>query len=388
MNNIFETDKTFVAATYKRFDIALKSGEGATLTDFDGKSYIDFGSGIGVNIFGANDKAWKEAVIAQLNLLQHTSNLYYNEPCAQLAKLLCEKTGLKKVFFANSGCEANECAIKVARKWASQKKGSEFYHVITLTNSFHGRTLTTLAATGQESFHKLFLPLTEGFLHADVGDLAQIREFAKTQKVAAVLLECVQGEGGVLPLGGEFLRGVEDLCREFDLLFMIDEVQTGNGRTGKLYAYEHFGLSPDVVTTAKGLGGGLPVAACIMGERVADVFGRGDHGSTFGGNPVACAGALNVLLRLDEAFLKSVAEKSVFVFESLSGAEGVESVSGLGLMVGVKPSLKSAQDVVEACMQNGVLPLMAKDKIRLLPPLNISQEELKKGVEVLKMCLR
>ena len=382
-NGIMALDREYVADTYARFPVALVSGSGALCRDENGREYIDLGTGIAVNTFGYSDEIWADAVTKQLRTLQHASNLYYTAPCARLAEMLCLRTGMKKVFFGNSGAEANECAIKVARKYAQDKRGPEYFHIITLKNSFHGRTLTTLAATGQEVFHKSFTPLTPGFLYADPGDLAGVEKLVAEHKCAGILFEPVQGEGGVMPLDPAFVRGLREICDREDLLLMADEVQTGNGRTGTLYAYMQFGVVPDVVTTAKGLAGGLPLGACMMGEKCCHVLGRGDHGSTFGGNPVACAGALSVLSRLDEDLLAGVRERSEYIFSELTGAEGVESVSGLGLMIGIKGQRKSA-DVLAACREKGVLCLTAKDRVRLLPPLNIPMDLLKKAVGILK----
>ena len=376
-------DQEYVARTYGRFPVELISGKGSVLTGSDGKEYIDLGSGIGVTCFGFQDELWTKAVTDQLMQVQHTSNLYYTEPCALLAKALCEKTGMKKVFFGNSGAEANECAIKVARKYSTEKKGADCYTIITLVNSFHGRTLTTLAATGQDHFHKLFQPLTPGFIHVPGNDIDALKNAVQNGKIAGIMLECVQGEGGVLPLTKEYVQAAEKLAKEQDIPLIIDEVQTGNGRTGTLYAYMQFGISPDIVSTAKGLGGGLPIGACLMGEKVQGVLGAGDHGSTYGGNPVCCAGALSVIDRLDEQLLCEVREKSEYVFSALQGAEGIESVTGLGLMIGIK-TVKPAKEVVTACMEQGVLCLTAKDKVRLLPALNIPMETLQKAVDILK----
>ena len=376
-------DKEYVAGTYGRFPVELVSGKGSVVKDTAGKEYIDLGSGIGVTAFGIADEAWLAAVTQQAGKLQHVSNLYYTEPCAKLAQLLCEKTGLSKVFFCNSGAEANECAIKYARKYSMEKKGQEFYNIITLENSFHGRTLTTLAATGQDHFHQLFQPLTPGFLHVKAGDLAGLQTLVAEHPTAGILLECVQGEGGVVPLRREFVQGVAQLCREQDIPLMIDEVQTGNGRTGKLYAYMHYGIEPDIVSTAKGLGGGLPIGATMVSKKLETVLGPGDQGSTYGGNPVACAGALTVINRLDDTFLAQVTEKSDYIFSQLEGAEGVEGVAGKGLMIGIK-TVKSAKEVVAACMEQGVLCLTAKDKVRLLPALNIPMEQLEKAIHVIK----
>jgi acetylornithine/N-succinyldiaminopimelate aminotransferase len=376
-------DQTYIANTYARFPVEIASGKGSLLYSPDGKRYIDMGSGIGVTAFGNGDDVWKEAVIAQLGKVQHTSNLYYTEPCAKLAKLLCERTGMKKVFFGNSGAEANECAIKAARKYAAEKKGPEYHTIVTLKNSFHGRTLTTLAATGQEHYHELFQPLTPGFAYADADDLEGLKKLALENKAAAVMVECIQGEGGVRVVDPDFLRGAYEFCQKEDILLIVDEVQTGNGRTGQLYAYMNFGIQPDIVSTAKGLGGGLPLGACLLGEKVQDVFHPGDHGSTFGGNPVCCAGALSVLERLDDSFLAEVRSKGEFIRSALTGAPGVEYLSGLGLMVGVK-TVKSAAEVVAKCNERGVLCLTAKDKVRLLPALNIPLKLLEEAVAVLK----
>ena len=383
MSELQNIDSLFVANTYNRFPIEIKEGNGSILKDFNGKEYIDLGSGIGVTIFGINDKPWKDAVINQINTLQHASNLYYTKPCADLAKALCEKTGMKKVFFGNSGAEANECAIKVARKYAEEKKGNDYYKIITLVNSFHGRTITTLAATGQDVFHKSFTPLTDGFIYAKANDIDGLKELVKNNKVAAIMFECVQGEGGVLPLNADFIKAIDDICKSEDILMVVDEVQTGNGRTGKMYAYMNFGINPDIVSTAKGLGGGLPIGACLMNEKVQNVLKFGDHGSTFGGNPVACAGALSIVNRIDDKLLDDVKAKSEYVFNSLNGSDGIESVSGLGLMIGIK-TVKPAKEVVLKCMEKGVICLTAKDKVRLLPALNINMEDLKKAVEIIK----
>ena len=385
--SITAIDKEYVAGTYGRFPVELVSGKGCIVKDTAGKEYIDLGSGIGVTAFGIADDMWLSAVTEQAGKLQHVSNLYYTEPCAKLAQLLCEKTGLSKVFFCNSGAESNECAIKYARKYSMEKKGAEYYNIITLENSFHGRTLTTLAATGQDHFHQLFQPLTPGFLHVKAGDLDGLKKLVAENPTAGILLECVQGEGGVVPLEDAFVKGVAQLCNEQDIPLMIDEVQTGNGRTGKLYGYMHYGVQPDIVSTAKGLGGGLPIGATMVSQKLATVLGPGDQGSTYGGNPVACAGAYTVISRLTEEFLAEVAEKSAYVFDALSSAEGVESVAGKGLMIGIK-TVKPAKDVVMECMENGVLCLTAKDKVRLLPALNIPMETLQKAVEIIKQACK
>ncbi len=381
--SIIELDKKYVAGTYARFPVEIVSGKGSTVTDINGKEYIDMGSGIGVTAMGFGDKEWIAAVTAQLGKVQHTSNLYYTEPCARLAQMLCESTGMKKVFFSNSGAEANECTIKAARKYAAEKKGSDHYTIVTLENSFHGRTLTTLAATGQEHYHELFQPLTPGFVSTPANDAAALKKLALETKAAAVMMECIQGEGGVLPLEAGFVKKVAEFCAKEDIILIIDEVQTGNGRTGELYAYMHFGITPDIVSTAKGLGGGLPLGATMLGEKVENVLGFGDHGSTFGGNPVSCAGAISVFERLDEAFLAEVKAKSEYIFSTLSGAKGIESISGKGLMVGIKTAAPVG-DIIAKCIEKGVLCLIAKDKLRLLPALNISWDELKKAVDIIK----
>ena len=381
--DIISMDKEYVAGTYGRFPVELAEGKGSIVKDVNGKEYIDLGSGIGVTAFGINDDTWTAAVTEQLSKLQHVSNLYYTAPGAKLAKLLCEKTGMKKVFFSNSGAESNECAIKVARKYSQEKKGQEYYTIVTLVNSFHGRTLTTLAATGQDHFHKYFQPLTPGFIHVPANDIAALEAAVAEHKVAGILMEAVQGEGGVNPLTVEFAKAAEKLCRDNDIPLMMDEVQTGNGRTGKLYGYMNFGIQPDIVSTAKGLGGGLPIGATLLGEKVQFVLQPGDHGSTYGGNPVCCAGALSVLERLDDNFLSAVRRKSGYVFSTLYNAPGIESVTGLGLMIGIK-TVKPAKEVVSDCLKRGVLCLTAKDKVRLLPALNIPMDQLSKAIEILK----
>lgn len=376
-------DQAYVANTYKRFPVEIVSGKGSRVVDVNGKSYVDMGSGIGVTAFGFGDEAWKAAVTEQLGKVQHTSNLYYTEPCAKLAKLLCEKTGMKKVFFANSGAEANECAIKVARKYSAEKKGADCFTIVTLVNSFHGRTLTTLAATGQDHFHKDFQPLTPGFVHVPANDLEALKAAVAENKVAGIMMEVIQGEGGVNVLNQEYLMAADQLCHDKDIPFIIDEVQTGNGRTGKLYGYMNFKISPDIVSTAKGLGGGLPIGACMMNEKMENVLVYGDHGSTYGGNPVCCAGALSVIERLDDNFLGRVKRRSGYVMAALYNAPGIESVSGMGLMIGIKTTAP-AGDVVKACMEKGVLCLTAKEKVRLLPALNIPMDDLEYAIETIK----
>ena len=382
--SIIETDHQYVANTYKRFPVALVRGKGAKAWDENGKEYIDLGSGIAVNIFGYGDEKWKLAVTAQLDALPHSSNLYHTEPCGKLAKMLCERTGMKKVFFANSGAEANECAVKAARKYAYDKYGDESHStVITLKNSFHGRTLGMLSATGQDHFHRFFGPFTPGFVYAEANNLSDVKRLSEENGCCAVMVEMVQGEGGVMPLNYGFVKGIWQLCKEKDMLFIVDEVQTGNGRSGRLFSYMNFERQPDIVTTAKGLGGGLPIGACLLGEKAENTLGYGDHGSTFGGNPAVCAGAISILGRIDDALLQGVRERSAYIFDQLTGAPGVESVSGMGLMIGIK-TVKPAREVVGKCIENGVLALTAKDRVRLLPALNIPMDLLEKAVAVLK----
>lgn len=383
VQNIKELDKAYVANTYNRFPVQIVHGKGSLMYDETGKEYIDMGSGIGVTSFGIADEDWLLSVFRQSMMVQHTSNLYYTEPCARLAKLLCDKTGFKKVFFSNSGAEANECATKAARKYAAEKKGEDYSTIVTLRNSFHGRTITTLAATGQDHYHELFTPLTDGFVHAETNNLQSVIDVSNANKTAAILIECIQGEGGVVPLDADFVRGVAEFAKENDILLIVDEVQTGNGRTGQLYAYMNYGIQPDIVSTAKGLGGGLPIGATLLGEKVEYTLGFGDHGSTYGGNPVCCAGAISVISRMDDAFLADVRRKSQLVFDSLSGAPGVKAVTGLGLMVGISTE-RPAGDIVRECMENGVLCLTAKDKVRLLPALNIPDEVLMRAVDIVK----
>lgn len=378
-------DQQYLAHTYNRFPLEIVGGKGSLLRGADGREYIDLGSGIGVNIFGMDDDEWRDAVTAQLGRFQHVSNLYYSEPAAKLAQMLCERTGLKRVFFSNSGAESNECAIKAARKWAAEHKGPEYCSIITLRGSFHGRTLGTLAATGQDVFHRDYQPLPGGFLYAQPGECEALERLAAEHPCAAILFEAVQGEGGVRPIGQEFASCLQEVCRKHDLLLMADEVQLGNGRSGSLYGYMNYGLQPDVVSTAKGIGGGLPLGVTMFGERVADVFHPGDHGTTFGGNPVCCAGAINVLSRLDEKMLEGVEERSAYIKQELAGAKGVLGVSGLGLMLGIQTE-KNASDIIAACREKGVLVIKAKDKLRLLPALNIPMEQLQKAVAVIKEC--
>ncbi len=376
-------DKEFIANTYGRFDIEIVSGDGSYVYDDNGKKYIDLATGIAVNTFGVCDKEWIAAVTEQLGLFQHTSNLYYSSPMAKLAELLCKKTGASRVFFGNSGAEANECAIKVARKWAQDTKGVGDYNIITLKNSFHGRTITTLKATGQDVFHNDFGPFPEGFLYAEANDLSSVEKLLANNKCCAVMFEPVQGEGGVLPLEQDFVFGLSKLAEKYDVLLIADEVQTGNGRSGTLYAYMQYGITPDIVTTAKGLGGGLPIGAAMLFERVMDTLTPGSHGSTFGGNPIAAAGAVNIISRLTDEVLLGVRERSKLIFDTLTGAPGIKSVSGLGLMIGIETAGDSSA-VLAACMERGILPIKAKNKIRLLPALNIPIELLREALEIIK----
>ena len=382
--NVKEKDAAYIAHTYKRFPVEIVDGKGSLVYDETGKEYIDLGTGIAANTFGVADEEWIEAVTRQLGKVQHTSNLYYHRPGARLAELLCGKTGMKEVFFCNSGAEANECAIKTARRWAFQKTGDESRStIVTLKNSFHGRTVTTLAATGQDSFHTEFGPFTPGFVYADPDCPEQLEELVKDGSCCAIMMELVQGEGGVTALSREFVQEALRVAEAYDLLIVTDEVQTGNGRTGELYAWMHYGFRPDIMTTAKGLGGGLPIGACLMGEKTENVLTAGSHGSTFGANPACCAGAFNVISRLDDETLAGVRERAAYVREQMEGAPGVKSVTGLGLMIGIEPE-RPAADVVAGCIENGVLVLTAKTKVRLLPALNIPMDQLARGIRVLK----
>ncbi len=386
MNNIKQKDKQFIADTYARFDVLIESGKGSLCYDQNGKEYIDLTTGIGVNAFGFCDDVWKDAVTEQLGKLQHISNLYYTEPCVELAETLIGKTEhMKKVFFSNSGLEANECAIKAARKYAADKKGADCYKIITLKDSFHGRSITTLAATGQDSFHKDFLPLTDGFIYVNADDIDGLKKAVDANKIAAIMFETVQGEGGVHTLSGAFVDEIQKLQQQ-DIILIADEVQTGNGRTGKYFAYMHFGIKPDIVTTAKGLGGGLPIGATLFNDKTKDVLTKGTHGSTFGANPVACAGALSVVERIDERLMFEVNEKSKFIKDMLSGTSGVKSISGMGLMLGVETE-KNSDEIVKLCMEQGVLIIKAKTKLRLLPALNIPLEQLEKAMLIVKKAI-
>ena len=379
---IFEKDKEYIAGTYARFPVELSEGNGSLIYGEDEKEYIDLASGIAVNTFGMADDEWVEAVTVQASMLGHTSNLYYTKPCADLAQMLCERTGMKKVFFGNSGAEANECAIKAARLWALKNKGEGNSTIITLKNSFHGRTITTLAATGQDNFHTDFGPFTPGFVYAEANNLESVKELADSNNCAAIMMETVQGEGGVLPLTEEFVNGVCEIAKEKNMLVIIDEVQTGNGRTGKLYSYMHYGITPDIVSTAKGLAGGLPLGCTMLGEKVKDILTPGSHGSTFGGNPICCAGAISILSRLDDEMLEGVTKRSEYIISKLSECKKVKSVSGKGLMLGIECE-KPAKEVIASAMEKGVLVISAKTKVRLLPPLNIPFELLEMAMDKL-----
>ncbi|MGN0447513.1 MAG: aspartate aminotransferase family protein [Acutalibacteraceae bacterium] len=385
---IKQKDKTYVANTYGRFDVAVEKGEGATCYDFDGKKYIDFSSGIGVNSLGFCDKGWTEAVTKQLNTLQHISNLYYTSPCAEAAEILCKRTGMKKVFFSNSGAESNEGAIKCARKYSFTKYGEGRNTVVTLKNSFHGRTVTTLAATGQDVFHNYFFPFTDGFKFTPANDIEALKAALNDSSVCALMMELIQGEGGVMPLDVNFVKEAQKLCKEKDILLIIDEVQTGVGRTGELFAFQNFGIEPDVVSTAKGIGGGLPLGCVLFGKKTENTLVAGDHATTFGGNPVATAGAKYILNKMDDAFLKEVKEKGEYIKSKLLEMPHVVGCDGMGMMIGVRldEGIKAA-DVVKKGIENGVLTLTAKVKLRLLPPLNITYAEIDEGLKCIEKAL-
>ncbi len=393
-NEIKTIDKNKIASTYGRHDMAASSGKGARCYDTDGKAYIDFTAGIGVNSLGYCDEGWIKAVTDQLNRLQHCSNLYYSEPQAKVAEMLTSRTGMEKVYFANSGAEANETAIKAARKYGYIKKKAQsnddeaiVNNIITLKNSFHGRTLGAMTATGQPNYHEGFGPLPAGFKYCEANNIAQLTELID-DNTCAIMMEPVQGEGGVRQLDRAFVNAAAELCREKDILLIIDEVQTGIGRIGKLFAYEYFGIEPDIVTFAKGIGGGLPMGGVLFGRKTCDVLQPGNHGTTYGGNPVACAGAVEVLKRMDEAFLEEVREKSAYLKGRLLEIPGVSDVSGLGLMLGVTLDEKPAADFVKDALANGLMTLTAKEKVRLLPPLTITYEELDEGLEIFRKAIK
>jgi acetylornithine/N-succinyldiaminopimelate aminotransferase len=378
-------DQNYIAGTYARFNLAADHGKGAVVYDENGKRYIDLGSGIAVCSFGFADDQWVAAVTGQLKKLQHMSNLFYTAPQAELARLLCEKTSMSRVFFCNSGAEANECAIKAARKYSRDKYGPGRGKIVTLINSFHGRTMATLSATGQDALHVHFDPFLPGFVHVPANDF-EATKAACDDSVCAVMMELIQGEGGVIPLDKDYVAAVAQMAAERDILLIIDEVQTGNGRTGSLYAYMQYGIKPDIVTTAKGLAGGLPMGAALLGDKLKHTLTPGSHGSTFGGNPVCAAGAISVISRLDEEFLASVRAKGEYIKNALSGAKGVLGVTGMGLMIGITID-KPAKETAARCIEAGVIVLTAHEKLRLLPPLNIGMEELREGIEILKGVL-
>ncbi len=378
-----QLENTYMAETFSRFPVAIERGEGATLFDTEGKRYVDFGSGIAVNIFGANDEQWKAAVIDQLSRIQHVSNYYYSEPQLDLAELLCFRTGAKRVFFANSGAEANECALKAARKYSFDKYGEGRKKIISLNGSFHGRTLFTLTATGQQAFHRFFGPFVPEVVSVDANMQAVEKE---SENACAVIIECVQGESGVEALDKGFVRALRTFCDEHDILLICDEVQSGNGRTGKFCAYEHYGITPDIMTTAKGLGGGLPIGACLFFEKTEHTLKPGDHGSTFGGNPVCCAGAVSIVSRLTEDFLLEVQGKAEYLRAKLKGFDGVKRVTGLGLMIGLEVE-EPAKEIAQNCLKRGLLVLTAHEKVRIVPPLNITKTEMDEGLTILREVL-
>ena len=378
-------DEKYYAETFSRFPVAFVGGKGATLVDTEGKEYVDFGAGIAVNIFGVNDEEWKQAVITQLNGVQHLSNLYYCESQAKLAELLCKKTGAKRVFFGNSGAEANECAMKAARKYSYDKYGEGRYKIIALNNSFHGRTLFTLSATGQDIFHQYYMPFVAGVECVDA-NMKSVTDAAADGTACAVMIECVQGESGVTVLDAEFLQMLGKFCSERDILLIVDEVQTGYGRTGKMFSYEHFGISPDIVTVAKGIAGGLPLGACLFYKKTERVFSAGDHGSTFGGNPVCCAAGVNVIERLTDEFMLEVQGKAEYLRAKLRIIDGVNAVTGLGMMIGLDID-KNVKEVAAACLKKGLLVLTAHKRLRLLPPLTITKTEMDEGLTILREVL-
>jgi len=385
---IKNADQQYMMGTYAKFDLAICSGKGAVATDESGKEYIDFGSGIGVNSLGYCEPGWVAAVTKQLNTLQHTSNLYYEPSQIRLGELLSEKTGFSKVFMCNSGAEANECAIKIARKYSADKYSDARSNIITLSNSFHGRTITTLSTTGQNAFHQHFQPLTKGFKYVTAEDVSAL-ESAIDESVCAVMIETVQGEGGVVPISENYIKAVARACKERDLLFIIDEVQTGVGRTGKLFAWENSGIRPDVLTTAKGLGGGLPIGACMCTERLASVLGPGHHGSTFGGNPVACAGAAYVVEKVSQPeFLQAVCDKGDYIKSRVESMPHIKSVRGIGLMRGIMlDDGCESRAIAEQCIKSGLIILTAKTLLRIMPPLNITMAEIDNGLDILENVL-
>lgn len=387
MKNIIESTNAHIMATYGRSEVVLDNGKGASICDAEGKTFIDFGSGIGTASLGYGNQAWADAVCEQVRKLQHTSNLFYHEPQAMLAEKLCAVSGYEKVFYGNSGAEANECAIKLARKYSFDKYGKGRSTIITLVNSFHGRTIATLSATGQDVFHNYFFPFVGDFRYAKANDIADLHD-KLDDTVCAIMIEYVQGEGGVMALDQVFVDEIRKICDERDILMIADEVQTGIGRTGKLFAGEHYGVRADVTTCAKGIGGGLPIGVCLANQKCADTLGKGTHGSTFGGNPVVCAGAVKVLETLEApGALDSIARKAEWIRAELAGIGEVEMVTGLGFMIGISLKTKKALDVLKACLDRGLLVLTAKDRVRLLPPLTITMEELQAGTKILREVL-
>ncbi len=385
--NTIEKFNENVMQTYGRYPVVSEQGGNCVCTDENGKTYIDFGSGIGTNSLGYCNEKWTEAVCKQVKTIQHTSNYYYTKVQAEFAEMLCSATGYSKVFFGNSGAEANECAIKIARKYSFDKYGMGRSNIITLKNSFHGRTMCTLSATGQDVFHNYFFPFVEGFINVEANNISDLKE-KLDDSVCAVMLEYVQGEGGVIALDKDFVDAVYELCSEKDILVIADEVQTGIGRTGKLLAGEHYGKRANITTLAKGLAGGLPIGACLADEKCDSVLTAGTHGSTFGGNPVCCAGGKAVLETvLADGFLESVAEKAEIFRTELGKISEIESVSGLGMMIGCKLKTKQAADVVKAALDEGLLLLTAKEKVRLLPPLTISEKEMTEGINIIRKLL-
>lgn len=385
--NTKKKDLKYIMRTYGRYDVALKNGKGAAAYDEDGKKYIDVSSGIGVNSLGYCDEGWVKAVSAQAGEIQHMSNYFYSEQASNLAEKLCKLTGLSKVCFGNSGAEANEIAIKIARKYSFDKYGENRSEIITLRDSFHGRTVTTLSATGQSAFHNYFFPFTEGFKYVAANEISALKD-AVTDKTCAVMFEVVQGEGGVNVMDKEYVKELAEFCAERDILVICDEVQTGVGRTGRLYGFQHYGILPDLVTSAKGLGGGLPIGVCLCGEKLSEVMGLSSHGSTFGANPVVCAGANYVIDKVaDEKFLSGVEETGRHLEAKLRQLEKVKNVRRLGLMVGIEVD-GDVHDIAVKCVENGLLIITAKDVLRMLPPLTITEEEIDEAVAILNKTLK
>lgn len=383
---IKELDNENIMHTYGRYDVCLTKGKGVYAYDDNGKKYIDVSSGIGVNSLGYCDDGWVKAVSEQAGTIQHISNYYYNKVAGVLAEKLTKATGLSKVFFGNSGAEANECAIKVARKYSFDKYGRGRDHIITLVNSFHGRTIATLSATGQDVFHNYFFPFVEGFDNAIANDIESLKNTI-TDKTCAVMLETVQGEGGVNILDSEYLQQIRKICDEKDILLIVDEVQTGVCRTGKLYGYMHSGIKPDVVTSAKGLGGGLPIGVCMVNDKLKDVMGPSTHGTTFGSNPVVCAGANYIIDTVNTPeFIEEINKKGAYFKEKIEKIKGVKSVRQQGLMIGIEVE-GNAGDIAKKCTENGLLVITAKTLLRMLPPLNIKYEEIDEALAILKKVM-